>query len=220
MPVRSVPGTASVATPEAGKLFAPSAARNLPALCELLAARAPDRGSALEIASGTGQHVVGYASRLPGLIWQPTEIAADRRASIDAYVAEAKRTNIRPARELDATAPGWGAQFKGQDLIMLSNLLHLISTAEAQILISEAAQALAPNGQLIIYGPFMRGGKLTSPGDAAFHASLTSHDPETGYKNDLQAIAWLKDATVGPVEHVEMPANNLALISRKAAPSP
>ena len=59
MPIRSVPGTASVATPEGGKLYAPAAARNVQAISDLLAQLAPVQGQALEIASGTGQHIVG-----------------------------------------------------------------------------------------------------------------------------------------------------------------
>jgi hypothetical protein len=216
MPIRSVPGTASIATPEDGKLFAPSAANNMAALCDLLGNVAPTQGHALEIASGTGQHVVGYATRLPGLTWQPTEVDAMRRASIDAYAREAGLDNVLTARTLDATSPGWGTQLdRQQDLIVLSNLLHLISKEEARILIAEAATALAPDGRLVIYGPFMRGAKLTSDGDTAFHASLTAHDPETGYKDNNETMGWLQDAGLGLVDTVEMPANNLALIAEK-----
>jgi len=218
MPIRSVPGTASVASSKGGKLFAPSAANNMAPLCDLLEQVAPTQGYALEIASGTGQHVVGYAARLPSLIWQPTEVAAERRASIDAYANEAGLDNILAARELDATSPGWGSKLdRLQGLIMLSNLLHLISEDEARTLIAEAATALSLNGQLVIYGPFMRNGTLTSAGDTAFHASLTANDPETGYKDDIETIGWLQSAGLDLVQAVEMPANNLALVSKKTS---
>ena len=64
------------------RLVAPSAARNLDPLCALLEQFAPSRGRALEIASGTGQHVAGFAARLPGLHWQPSDPDAARRASM------------------------------------------------------------------------------------------------------------------------------------------
>lgn len=215
MPVRSVPGAASVALPQDGKLFAPASARNCEAIGQLLAMVAPPRGRALELASGTGQHVVAHAARLPGLTWQPTEVDAVRRDSIRVYIQEAGLDNILPPVALDATAPGWAAQHGQQDLIVLVNLLHLVSEAEAKCLITEAAAALAPGGRFVIYGPFTRGGALTSEGDRSFDAALRAHDPETGYKDDFDVIDWLHDAGLELLQAVEMPANNLALAAEK-----
>ncbi len=216
MPVRSFSGEfASIAEPGDGdKLFAPSAARNMLPLCDLLGEFAPDTGRALEIASGTGQHVTSFAAHLPGLSWQPTEPGAERRASIDAHVAEAGLANVRPAIDLDATASGWGAAQDGQNLIFLSNLLHLISNIEAWTLIDEAAAALAPGGRFIVYGPFMRGGELTSDGDVSFHEGLQARDPEVGYKDDFDVIDRMQAAGLELVAAIEMPANNLALIAQ------
>ncbi|HCE71999.1 MAG TPA: methyltransferase, partial [Ruegeria sp.] len=157
--------------------------------------------------------VSAFAARLPGLQWQPTEVDAQRRASIDAY-CEALDT-VAPAQELNATRPGWGADWAGQDLVVLINLLHLISEGEAATLISEAAAALAPGGRLVIYGPFMRAGELTSEGDERFHAALTAQDPEIGYKDDFDIIDRMQEAGLELAEVVEMPANNLALIAEK-----
>lgn len=211
--IRQVPETASIAKPtEGGRLCAPSAERNCQPLCDLLAKIAPENGSALEIASGTGQHVIAFAARLPDLTWQPTEPDPVRRASIDAYVAEAGLSNLSPGRDLDAAMPGWGAAHRGQSLIVLVNLLHLISTAEAQNLIDEAAQALAPGGRFVVYGPFMRAGELTSEGDERFHASLRAQDPEIGYKDDFEVLDLALAAGLAPVDVIEMPANNLALV--------
>ena len=215
MPIRSVPGSASVATPEGGKLYAPSAARNLEPLCDLLEDIAPPSSRALEIASGTGQHVIAYAARLPGLIWQPSEVDATRRTSINAHASDTALDNIRPALELDATAPGWAHNVEPVDFIVLSNLLHLITEGDAKTLIREAARALKPGGKLCIYGPFMRAEELTSEGDRAFHASLIAHDPEIGYKDDFDTIDWLQNAGLDMSDVIEMPANNLALVAQK-----
>ncbi|WP_434481368.1 DUF938 domain-containing protein [Lutimaribacter degradans] len=212
----TLPENASVATPsEDGRMFAPAAARNAEAIAELVAAHAPAQGRALELAAGTGEHAVTLARRLPGLAWQPTEIDADRRRSIDAHGKMAELPNLAPAIALDATAPGWGAQHAGHDLILLVNLLHLISEGEARTLIAEAAQALAPGGRFILYGPFLRDGETTSEGDARFHAALTSQDPEIGYKDDWDVIEWLHQNFLELVQVVEMPANNLGLVARR-----
>lgn len=217
MPKRlTLPDSASVATPGPdGRLFAPSAARNAQAIADLVAAHAPDMGRALELAAGTGEHAVTLARRLPGLDWQPTDIDAARRRSIDAHAALADLSNLRPAMPLDATAPGWGSAHQGQDLIVLVNLLHLISPPEAHTLIAEAATALAPGGRLVLYGPFLRDGETTSPGDAEFHASLTAQDPDIGYKDDWDVIDWIHGNFLDLAQVVEMPANNLAIVARK-----
>ncbi|MGX9351813.1 DUF938 domain-containing protein [Shimia sp. W99] len=218
MPRRlNLPDTAAVATPDGdGKLFAPSADRNAEFIVALVREKAPKQGKALELASGTGQHVVTLARAMPDMHWQPTDIDSTRRASIDAYVRDAALANVAPAIELDATDAGWSAHNTGYDLILLVNLLHLISTAEAETVIREAAKALAPGGMLIVYGPFLRDDELTSEGDAAFHASLQAQDPEIGYKSDFDVLDWGVDAWLDVADVVEMPANNLALCWRKA----
>ncbi|NIZ14056.1 DUF938 domain-containing protein [Phaeobacter sp. HF9A] len=213
MPLRSVPGQASVATPaEGGKLFAASAARNLAPLLEVVRQHAPEAGCVLEIASGTGQHVTGYARALPALQWQPSDIDAARRASIDAHVAEAGLENVAQAVALDAALPGWGAESGPFEMILLANLLHLISADEARTVLREASQALAPGGRMILYGPFSRDGKLVSAGDRSFHAALTDHDPEIGYKDVAQVMTWAAEAGLLMAEPIEMPASNLCLV--------
>jgi SAM-dependent methyltransferase len=215
---RALPPSASVAqTHEGAKLHAPAAERNVDALCALLQTHGPARGAALEIASGTGQHIAALAANMPTLQWQPTDIAADRLRSIDAYVHDAGLKTVSPAVHLDATKAGWAKEHNDKDTILLSNLLHLISTEEAKTLIKEAAIALAPDGTLILYGPFMRGGKLTSEGDARFDAELRGADPLIGYKDTRDMLNWLHDAGLSAASH-EMPANNLAFVARKPNP--
>lgn len=212
----NLPDSASVATPsEDGRMFAPSAARNVLDIATLVASHAPETGRALELASGTGEHVVIFAHRMPGLDWQPSDIDAARRASVDAHAAVAHLPNLHPAIALDATAAGWGDEHGGQDLVVLVNLLHLISAGEAKTLIAEASKALHPGGLLVLYGPFLRDGKTTSEGDTSFHASLIAQDPAIGYKDDWGVIDWIHASHLELVQVVEMPANNMAFVARR-----
>lgn len=213
-----LPLSASVTTPvEGAKLSAPSALRNLPAILELLQTHAPERGRALEIASGTGQHVTALARAMPAIKWYPTEHADERIASIDGYAADAQLTNLHPAQHLDAANTGWAATHVPYDLVYLGNLLHLISVEAAQAVLTEAARALAPRGTAIFYGPFRRNGALTSDGDSAFDALLRAADPAIGYKDD----AWVEQVLTGcglTVTVIPMPANNLAFIAKQDLP--
>tara|TARA_R110002110_G_scaffold227996_5_gene443437 strand:- start:47 stop:703 length:657 start_codon:yes stop_codon:yes gene_type:complete len=214
-----LPPTASVADAlGGGKLHAPAAARNAGMLCAALAQYGPAKGRALEIASGTGQHVTAFAGALPGLRWQPTEIDAARRISVDAHTAEAGLTNVAPAIALDACTAGWGATHAGQDLIVLVNLLHLVTAPKVRTLIAEVAKALTPGGAFMVYGPFKRNGELTSAGDVRFDAELRGADPGTGYKDDKDIANWLSKAGLTLHHRIEMPANNLLFIARKAKP--
>ncbi len=215
MPRRpNLPDSASVAAPQDGeKLCAPAAERNAGPIADLVAEFAPETGRALELASGTGQHAVALARRLPGLDWQPSEIDEARLASIRAWAAEAALPNLRAPVTLDATAPGWAAGQAPRDLIVVVNLFHLVSTADCETLVAEAARALAPGGVLVIYGPFMRAGELTSEGDRAFHARLAAADPEIGYKDDFDTLDMIVAAGLTPRAVIEMPANNLGLVA-------
>lgn len=212
MTKRSLPPTASVAhQAEGDKLVAPAATRNADVICALLTRVAPTTGLALEIASGSGQHVAAFAQTLPGLHWQPTEVDPTRRASIDAYTRDLP--NVAPAAALDATAPGWHAAFGGQDLIILINLLHLISWREAEQCISEIGHALGSGGRFVLYGPFKRNGALTSVGDKQFHEALVGQDAEIGYKNDADIADLIQGCGMSLTLVQEMPANNLAFVA-------
>lgn len=211
-----LPPTASVASRlEGAKLHAPAAERNVEVLCGLIKTHATDNGQALEIASGTGQHVIAFARAMPNLIWQPSDMDAARIASINAYAAESALENVKPARLLDATKKGWHAAYGQHDLVLLINLLHLIEEQQAQTLVTEALGALRKGRRFILYGPFMRSGELTSEGDARFHGQLTHANPAIGYKDDATVEDWLWQAGAASVERAEMPANNLAFIATR-----
>lgn len=213
------PPSASVAAAlEGGKLFAPSAERNLQVIVALLRAVAPASGRALEIASGTGQHIAALAAALPALDWYPTEIAPARLASIDAYAADAGLPNLHPAQLLDAARAGWAADHARCDLVYLGNLLHLIPHEAAATVLQEASQVLSPTGRLVVYGPFMRNGVLTSEGDRKFHGELRAADPTIGYKDDQWVRQVLTAAGMRLPDIRDLPANNLGFVAQPETP--
>ena len=56
----------------------------------------------LEVASGSGEHVMHFAAALPDLVFQPSDPDADARASIDDWAHTSGLANVRPAMALDA----------------------------------------------------------------------------------------------------------------------
>ena len=200
---------------EDGRLNAPSAVRNGEHIVELVRNTAIKSGNALEIASGTGQHVVKLAAALPLLDWQPSDVDETRIKSIRCWSDDHHLTNLKPPCLLDATEEGWAADHYGQDLILLVNLLHLISFEETKILVKEVSKALTPKGLSIIYGPFKRKGMLISKNDMEFHHSLINTDPDSGYKNDIDMLNLFREAGLVHLSTNKMPANNLAFITQK-----
>ncbi|HMS94385.1 MAG TPA: DUF938 domain-containing protein [Tabrizicola sp.] len=205
-----LPDTGAETLPD-GRRMVPSAARNARPILDVLSGLGL-KGRLLEIASGSGLHAAEMAGKL-ALDWQPTDVEPKNFASIQAWATQA-RGEIRAPILLDATLSGWAARMGQWDAILLVNLLHLIPTPAAETLLAEVALALSPNGTFCLYGPFLRDGQPTSPGDAAFDASLRSQDPLIGYKD----LTWVLDHLTrhGLTTDVRtMPANNLMLLARR-----
>ena len=147
---------------------APAAARNREALLATISALLPSPATVLEIGSGTGEHAVFLARRMPWLTWQPTDPDEESRASIAAWIAHEGVGNVRPPLHLDLLARGWLAwRF---DAVVAVNVLHVAPAGGGEALLSGAAAVLPRRGPLVVAGPF---------GDAALAelvARAAAHD--------------------------------------------
>lgn len=175
---------------------------------DALRPRLPAAGLLLEVASGTGEHCAHLAAALPGLTFQPTDPDADALASINAWCGGLP--NVLPALALDAAAAEWPVT--AADAVLCSNMIHIAPWAAAVGLMAGAARVLPPGGVLALYGPYMRGGRHTGPGNAAFDADLQARNPAWGVR-ELEAVAALAAAVgFGPPEVLQMPADNLIVV--------
>jgi len=188
----------------------PAAERNLPPMLAELQRILPAKGKALEIASGTGQHVAGFAQGLPGWQWQPSDAQTDGFGSIAYWCDQAGVANVHPPVLLDVLAPDWPVQTV--DLVYCANMLHIAPWACCAALMVGAARQLAPQGRLITYGPYLETGVTTSPGNQAFDADLRQRNPAWGLRqlDDVAQQASLVGLQLR--ERVQMPANNLLLV--------
>jgi hypothetical protein len=194
--------------------FAPATERNRDPILQVLQSFLPEMGVVLEVASGTGEHAVHFARGMPLLIWQPSDPNASSRASIDAWAAGAGRPNLRAAIDLDAAAPVWPVT--KADAIVCINMIHISPWASAEGLIAGAERLLAKGAPLFLYGPYRRQGVPTAPSNEAFDENLRSRDRRWGLR-DLETVVALANAHGLELEKViEMPANNLAVIFRRA----
>lgn len=171
-------------------------------------------GAALEIGSGTGQHVIAFARAFPGLRWTPSEPDEIHRASIDAWRAY-EGSNTEPAIAIDAAAD-WAATLpkttRPLRLILSMNVVHISPFTVTKGIVSGAGRALAKGGLLVFYGPFQEGGQHTGKGNATFDARLRADNPEWGLRDIDEIIAVAKPFGMCFLRLIEMPANNRLLI--------
>lgn len=192
------------------KREAPAAARNRQPILDVLQPRLPSQGLVLEIASGTGEHIVHYAAARPELTFQPSDPDVDARASVDDWVRTLGLANVRPALEIDVTARTWPVE--RADAVLCCNMIHIAPWEAAVGLVAGAARLLPPGGLFYLYGPYRRGGRHTAPSNEAFDADLRRRNPAWGVR-DLEAVIDLTGAQgFSTPEIVEMPANNLSLL--------
>lgn len=195
------------------RLYYPATARNRDPILAVLRANLPPRGLVLEIASGSGEHVVHFAEALPHLDFQPSDPSIEAVRSIDAWRQSAGLANIRPAITLDAAAASWPVE--NVDAILCINMIHISPWQATEGLMRNAAACLSPGAPLYLYGPYKRGGRHTAPSNADFDASLKARDPAWGLR-DLEAVAALAaDAGFSAPAVTEMPANNLSVVFRR-----
>jgi len=191
---------------------APATGRNRDAILAVLRDALPPRGLVLEVASGSGEHIVHFAAGLPAIAWQPSDPDAAARASIDAWVAQSGCGNIRPTLDVDAAAPLW--PIESADAVLCINMVHISPWAATLGLLAWAGRALPRGGLLYLYGPYRVGGTMV-PSNADFDADLRRRDPAWGVRDLETVTAAADEAGLRRDRVTEMPANNLSVLFRR-----
>ena len=206
--------------------FTSAADRNREPILEVLKRILPDRGTILEIGSGTGQHAVFFAPQLKPSIWQPSDPNPLARDSIRAWCDQFPSDNLRPPLDLDACAAVWPVETPEYKVpqtadgycdpavvaIASINVIHISPWAACLGLIAGASRILPPGGLLYLYGPFKQNGKHTAPSNQTFDAMLKMQDPDWGVR-DLNAVTEAaNDRNLSLLHTIPMPANNLSVI--------
>jgi hypothetical protein len=205
-----------------GRLDAPAFHRNHQAIGGVLERYLGGKsGGALEVGSGTGQHVVEFGRRFPEITWWPSDFNAGHLASIEAWRVHSALPNIRPPQRIDVSNPAWGDAMKGEGgpapllAVFCANVIHIAPWRVAEGLVAGAGRALGKGGMLFLYGPFKRGGEHTAPSNEAFDRSLRQRDPDWGVR-DLEVVEGLAyRAGLSLAEMADMPANNVTLVFSK-----
>jgi cyclopropane fatty-acyl-phospholipid synthase-like methyltransferase len=192
----------------AEKPYSAACERNREPILAVLREHIADRGHVLEIGSGTGQHAVYFAQKLPYLLWQSSD-RDENLAGISMWLGQAGLPNTPPPLTFDVA----GIWPRGTyDAIFSANTLHIMSWVEVQTLFAGLPAITAADAKLVVYGPFNYDGQFTSASNAAFDRSLKQRVPHMGIR-DAEAVSNLAAAAgFVAVDDVAMPANNRCLV--------
>lgn len=179
-----------------------------------------EESNLLEIASGTGQHVVHFARHFPEIQFQPSEYEESLRRSIAAYISESGLKNVRDPIIIDIRTPytSWASgAFKENSVsyVVNINMVHITEIDCTEHLFKNVPKILKPGGIFFMYGPFAFNGVITPESNVRFDKSLRQENPGWG----LRDVEYLK--VLGAQQGLELiathalPANNHVLVWKK-----
>jgi len=191
--------------------FAEACERNKQPILDVLCQVLPPTGRILEIGSGTGQHIVFFARRIPGLIWQPSDLR-ENLAGISLRIEQEGSEKTLPPIELDVLDQ-WPDQVFAA--AFSANTAHIMAWEAVCAMFAGLGRQLASGGVFCLYGPFNRGGKFTAPSNEDFDRQLQARVPHMGLR-DIEALESLAESHQMNLElQVTMPANNQLLVFRR-----
>jgi cyclopropane fatty-acyl-phospholipid synthase-like methyltransferase len=170
----------------------------------------------LEIGSGTGQHAVHFATAMPGVVWQPSEVA-EAMPALRKRIFNEGPSNLRAPVVIDVAHTPWDV--RKVDGIFTANTLHIMHWPQVEAFFAGLPAISKAGAMLAIYGPFRYGGKYTSGSNDSFDTMLRARDPGSGIR-DFEAVdALARAAGFTLVADHRMPANNQVLVWRLATPA-
>ncbi len=195
------------------KPFSQACENNKAAILDVIGRYFQGELTVLEIGSYTGQHVQFFASQLPQVTWQPSDIE-ENMPIIRAGLADSTLSNILPPLSLDVCQQPWPLKAAGG--VFSANTLHIMAEEKLSDFFHGAGSVLAAGGFLCVYGPFKYAGKFTSESNAGFELWLRERDPLSGIR-DFETVNGLAEkAGMTLASDHPMPANNQLLVWEKA----
>jgi len=189
--------------------------RNRQPILDQLRALWPEKGTVLEIGSGTGQHAVFFTRHLPGLCWQPTD-RQENLPGLEARFAAEGHERILPPLQLDVLKDPWPEYLYAA--AFSANTAHIMPWEAVQAMFTGVAAQLARGGRFCLYGPFNIDGDFTSSSNRQFDAHLRREDPQMGIRDIAELESLCERHRMSLEQRIAMPANNFILVLKKTDP--
>lgn len=195
---------------------APAVQRNRDAILSVLSEVLADCKSVLEIGSGTGEHAIYFAPRMPWLSWQTSDRAANH-PGIHAWLAECPADNLLSPLTIDVGVPP--VLDVSYDAVFSANTAHIMSEAEVELMFRLVGQRLEANGLFCLYGPFNIDGAFTSESNQRFDASLRTQDAKMGIRDLATLDGFAGAEELRRAAFFAMPANNFLVVWQRVDPT-
>lgn len=164
--------------------------------------------SVLEIGSGTGQHAIYFAEKMPYLEWHTSD-CRPYLDGINMWLSDAGLSNVLVPFELDVSSSQWPEL--DVDAVFTANSIHIMNQQDVINFMTGVGRLLNEQGHLMIYGPFNYNGAYTSKSNESFDHWLKDRDPSSGIKHFEDVMSLANNNGMKLVTDYEMPANNRML---------
>jgi len=191
---------------------APASGRNSQPILEAIQTEFRNFESVLEIGSGTGQHAVFFASAMPWLTWQTSDLA-ENHLGINSWLADSGLANVHEAILLDVEqAEGVDGDYDG---VFSANTAHIMSVQAVYCMFDVVGRLLLPGGVFCLYGPFNVDGEFTSQSNERFDQSLRRRDSVMGIRDLDELDKFAGEFSLCRERLYAMPVNNLLVVWRR-----
>lgn len=194
------------------KPFAQSSEENKHVILQTIQPFLKERSSVLEIASGTGQHAVYFAEKMPHLTWQTSDLM-EAHSGIQQWIIEAGLNNVLPPLCLNVSEDDWPAATF--DAIFSANSFHIMAEQHVEDFFENISRVLDKNGIVMIYGPFNYQGHYTSESNERFDFWLKQRNQQSGIKDFEWCNQLAENVGLTLSDDIEMPQNNRILVWEK-----
>jgi hypothetical protein len=192
-----------------GRMSAPAVARNREAIGNALRSMLPETGLVLELASGSGEHIVHFASLYPKLVWQASDNDPRALSSIAAWRRQCGLPNVMAPLLIDAAAPNW--PLCEASAVLCINMVHISPWTSTTGAIVGGRRLLSAGQSLVFYGPFKQVGIETAASNLAFDAALRARNADWGLRSVEDIVSFAKGVGFCRRTILNMPSNNLIL---------
>ena len=172
-----------------------------------------DKKHVLEVGSGTGQHGVFFANKMPHVSWQMSD-REQNHIGIKRWMHDCPAANLLSPLPLDVLSDHWpAAQY---DAAYSANTAHIMPWEAVEAMFSGIGEWLLSGGVFCLYGPMKYFGVLEAQSNVEFDYRLRQQVAHQGIRefHDINRLAI--DSGLELIEDNAMPANNRLIVWQKS----